>query len=92
LTDLAINMITAIVGQVVVGFLVWCYWRKVARVVGLRVHRWTYRNPFSRKCVHCGKCQDQYRSNWEGSNNHSWWETMYPLAHSPDACWNLGGD
>lgn len=46
-----------------------------------RGHDWEYRNPFSRKCLRCGKRQDNYTDH-----SSSWWETMYPSAHSPELC------
>lgn len=70
-----------------VGLIVmWIYWRRIVRIFGIPVHIFQYRNPYSRTCIHCGLCQDQYQWSWNKSSDPGWWETMYPLPHTPGAC------
>ena len=47
------------------------------------IHLWEYRNPYSRKCLRCGRHEDMY-SYADGTGVE--WEEMYPLAHSPEKC------
>ena len=65
-------------------------WRRIARFFGFKVHVFEYRNPADRTCSHCGLHQNEYITNWADSlNTYCWWETMYPLPHSPEKCWGM---
>ena len=41
-------------------------------------------NPFTRICKSCGAHQDQYRSNVEGWEHHTWWVEMSPVGNDPN--------
>jgi len=45
-------------------------------------HDWSYRNPYSRRCLKCGHCEDLYGD----ALGPDVWEAIYPLAHSPENC------
>ena len=65
--------------------------KRFLRWLGVRVHVFEYRNPYSRTCIHCGLCQDFYVRQWGTKSGGIeeypiGWEVMYPLAHSPDKC------
>lgn len=67
-------------------------WRRAARLVGLRVHVWKYRNPACRTCKHCNLCQMEIAMCTVSENpldrrNPSWWEDQYKAPERPIRCW-----
>ena len=54
----------------------------------LKIHKWKYRNPYSRSCEICGEEQDVYCMAWDlWVPGRGWWEVMKP---SNKACRRLG--
>ena len=77
-------MIRIFVAILVLLFLIWFSYPKNQRRLGFKVHVWDYRNPYSRRCIHCGRYENMYR--YYNDRRYDRWETIYPLAHSPRKC------
>ncbi|MES2428295.1 MAG: hypothetical protein V4560_15045 [Bacteroidota bacterium] len=54
--------------------------------IACSIVEWSYfksgRNPYIRICKKCGSHQNQYRSNIEGQETHTWWEEVYPVGNN----------
>lgn len=65
--------------------------RRGLRLLGAKVHVFVYRNPYTRRCIHCNLHQDEvatwmYGNSPLDSRNPSSWETMCSRRNE-DACW-----
>jgi len=73
MTAQEIELAAVLFGAFFVIALMFGYGRTIFRWLGFPVHRFRYRNPYDRKCVHCGYHEQMFLtiggSHWETMDN-----------------------